>query len=134
VAEKDGEPTFAEALVNGMVAPIPDPPALAPSGEVRPKGDMRGGARNAVRVRARDSDREGSGKRRAGSPAQARQLTKAGCRKVFRDVHVSGAKSNRAQLRRLIDHNCHRFRKQRHAQWKHYAARCSPAALRAFSG
>ena len=35
--------------------------------------------------------------------AQARQLTKAGCRKVFRDVHVSGAKTNRAQLRRVID-------------------------------
>jgi DNA invertase Pin-like site-specific DNA recombinase len=35
--------------------------------------------------------------------AQARQLTKAGCKKVFRDVHVSGAKANRAQLRRVID-------------------------------
>jgi DNA invertase Pin-like site-specific DNA recombinase len=37
--------------------------------------------------------------------AQARQLTKAGCTKVFRDVHVSGggAKTNRAQLRRVID-------------------------------
>ena len=35
--------------------------------------------------------------------AQARQLTKAGCRKEFRDVHVSGAKTNRAQLRRVID-------------------------------
>jgi DNA invertase Pin-like site-specific DNA recombinase len=35
--------------------------------------------------------------------AQARQLTKAGCRKVFRDVHVSGAKTDRAQLRRVID-------------------------------
>jgi DNA invertase Pin-like site-specific DNA recombinase len=35
--------------------------------------------------------------------AQARQLTKAGCKKVFRDVHVSGAKTNRAQLRRLIE-------------------------------
>jgi DNA invertase Pin-like site-specific DNA recombinase len=34
--------------------------------------------------------------------AQARQLTKAGCKKVFRDVHVSGAKTDRAQLRRLI--------------------------------
>src|ERR1700753_1195174 len=34
---------------------------------------------------------------------QARQLTKAGCRKVFRDVHVSGAKTDRAQLRRVID-------------------------------
>jgi DNA invertase Pin-like site-specific DNA recombinase len=32
-----------------------------------------------------------------------RQLTKAGCRKVFRDVHVSGAKTDRAQLRRLLD-------------------------------
>jgi DNA invertase Pin-like site-specific DNA recombinase len=35
--------------------------------------------------------------------AQARQLTKAGCKRVFRDVHVSGAKTNRAQLRRVID-------------------------------
>src|SRR5215813_11011840 len=35
--------------------------------------------------------------------AQARQLTKAGCKKVFRDVHVSGAKTNRAQLRRVIE-------------------------------
>src|ERR1700753_2457270 len=35
--------------------------------------------------------------------AQARQLTKAGCRKVSRDVHVSGAKTDRAQLRRVID-------------------------------
>jgi DNA invertase Pin-like site-specific DNA recombinase len=35
--------------------------------------------------------------------AQARQLTKAGCKKVFRDVHVSGAKTARAQLRRVID-------------------------------
>ena len=34
--------------------------------------------------------------------AQARQLTKAGCRKVFRDVYVSGAKTDRAQLRRVI--------------------------------
>jgi DNA invertase Pin-like site-specific DNA recombinase len=35
--------------------------------------------------------------------AQIRQLTKAGCRKVFRDVHVSGAKTDRAHLRRLLD-------------------------------
>src|ERR1700731_3850886 len=35
--------------------------------------------------------------------AQTRQLTKAGGRKVFRDVHVSGAKTDRAQLRRLLD-------------------------------
>jgi DNA invertase Pin-like site-specific DNA recombinase len=35
--------------------------------------------------------------------AQARQLTKAGCKKVFRDVHVSGAKSDRVQLRRAIE-------------------------------
>jgi DNA invertase Pin-like site-specific DNA recombinase len=35
--------------------------------------------------------------------AQTRHLTKAGCRKVFRDVHVSGAKTDRAQLRRLLD-------------------------------
>jgi hypothetical protein len=26
-----------------------------------------------------------------------------GCKKVFRDVHVSGAKTNRAQLRRVIE-------------------------------
>jgi DNA invertase Pin-like site-specific DNA recombinase len=35
--------------------------------------------------------------------AQARQLTKAGCKKIVRDVHVSGAKTDRAQLRRVID-------------------------------
>ncbi len=35
--------------------------------------------------------------------AQTRQLTKAGCRKVFHGVHVSGAKTDRAQLRRLLD-------------------------------
>ena len=35
--------------------------------------------------------------------AQARQLTKAGCKKVFRDVHVSGAKTDRVQLRRVIE-------------------------------
>ena len=35
--------------------------------------------------------------------AQARQLTNVGCKKVFRDVHVSGAKTDRAQLRRLLD-------------------------------
>jgi DNA invertase Pin-like site-specific DNA recombinase len=35
--------------------------------------------------------------------AQARQLAKAGCRKVFRDVHVSGAKTDRAPLRRVIE-------------------------------
>jgi len=35
--------------------------------------------------------------------AQARQLTKAGCKKVFRDVHVSGAKTDPAQLRRVIE-------------------------------
>src|ERR1700735_1812449 len=35
--------------------------------------------------------------------AQARQLTKAGCQKVFRDVHVSGAKTDRAQLLRMIE-------------------------------
>ncbi len=35
--------------------------------------------------------------------AQVRQLTKAGCKKVFRDVHVSGAKTDRAQLRRVIE-------------------------------
>jgi DNA invertase Pin-like site-specific DNA recombinase len=31
-----------------------------------------------------------------------RQLTKAGCKKVFREV-ASGAKTDRAQLRRVID-------------------------------
>ena len=35
--------------------------------------------------------------------AQARQLTKVGCKKVFRDVHVSGAKTDRVQLRRVIE-------------------------------
>jgi Resolvase, N terminal domain len=34
--------------------------------------------------------------------AQVRQLTKAGCKKVFREV-ASGAKIARAQLRRLLD-------------------------------
>jgi DNA invertase Pin-like site-specific DNA recombinase len=34
---------------------------------------------------------------------QAQELTEAGCKKVFRDVHVSGAKTDRAQLRRVID-------------------------------
>ena len=34
--------------------------------------------------------------------AQVRQLTKAGCKKVFRKV-ASGAKTDRAQLRRLLD-------------------------------
>jgi DNA invertase Pin-like site-specific DNA recombinase len=34
--------------------------------------------------------------------AQVRQLTKVGCKKVFREV-ASGAEANRAQLRRLID-------------------------------
>src|SRR3954465_5819081 len=33
--------------------------------------------------------------------AQVRQLTKAGCKKVFREV-ASGAKTNRAQLCRLL--------------------------------
>jgi DNA invertase Pin-like site-specific DNA recombinase len=33
--------------------------------------------------------------------AQVRQLTKAGCKKVFREV-ASGAKSDRVQLRRLL--------------------------------
>jgi DNA invertase Pin-like site-specific DNA recombinase len=35
--------------------------------------------------------------------AQARQLAKAGCPKVFRDVHVSGGKTDCAQLHRMID-------------------------------
>jgi DNA invertase Pin-like site-specific DNA recombinase len=43
------------------------------------------------------------GGKSASVEAQARQLTKAGCKKVFRDVHVSGAKADRAQLRRMID-------------------------------
>ena len=34
--------------------------------------------------------------------AQVRQLTKAGCERVFREV-ASGAKTDRAQLRRLLD-------------------------------
>jgi len=34
--------------------------------------------------------------------AQVHQLTKAGCKKVFREV-TSGAKTDRAQLRRLLD-------------------------------
>ena len=34
--------------------------------------------------------------------AQVRQLTKAGCKQVFREV-ASGAKTDRAQLRRLLD-------------------------------
>src|ERR1700682_3973255 len=34
--------------------------------------------------------------------AQVRQLTKAGCKTVFREV-ASGAKTDRAQLRRLLD-------------------------------
>ena len=33
--------------------------------------------------------------------AQARQLTKAGCRRVFRET-ASGAKTDRAQLRRVV--------------------------------
>ena len=33
--------------------------------------------------------------------AQVRQLTKAGCKKVFREV-ASGAKTDRVQLRRLL--------------------------------
>ena len=33
--------------------------------------------------------------------AQVRQLTKAGCKKVFRET-ASGAKTDRAQLRRLL--------------------------------
>ena len=35
--------------------------------------------------------------------AQGRQLTKAGCKKVFREV-ASGAKTDRSQLRRALDH------------------------------
>ncbi len=35
--------------------------------------------------------------------AQARHLTKAGSKKASRDVHVSGATTDRAQLRRVIE-------------------------------
>jgi DNA invertase Pin-like site-specific DNA recombinase len=35
--------------------------------------------------------------------AQVRQLTKAGCKKVFREV-ASGAKTDRAQLHRVLNH------------------------------
>lgn len=35
--------------------------------------------------------------------ARAWQLTKTGCTKAFDEVHVSGAKADRAQLRRLLD-------------------------------
>src|SRR5258705_10100451 len=38
----------------------------------------------------------------ARADAQARQLAKAGCKKVFRDIHVSGAKTDRAQLCQVI--------------------------------
>ncbi len=34
--------------------------------------------------------------------AQVRQLTRAGCKKVFREV-ASGARTDREQLRRLLD-------------------------------
>ena len=34
--------------------------------------------------------------------AQVRQLTKAGCKKVFRET-ASGAKTDRAQLRKALD-------------------------------
>ena len=35
--------------------------------------------------------------------AQVRQLTKAGCKKVFREVHASGAMTDRARLCRMLD-------------------------------
>ena len=35
--------------------------------------------------------------------AQARQLSKAGCKKVFREMHVSETKTGPAQLRRVMD-------------------------------
>jgi hypothetical protein len=38
-----GEPTFAEDIVNGEVAPIPDLFALAPNGEVGPRAAIRCG-------------------------------------------------------------------------------------------
>jgi DNA invertase Pin-like site-specific DNA recombinase len=47
--------------------------------------------------------RVSSGGKSESVDAQGRQLTKAGCRKVFRDVHANGAKTDRAQLRRVID-------------------------------
>lgn len=34
---------------------------------------------------------------------QVRQLTNVGYRKVLREIHVSGAKADRAQLRRVIE-------------------------------
>ena len=43
------------------------------------------------------------GGRSASVDAQARQLAKARYKKAFRDVHVSGAKTDRAQLRRVIE-------------------------------
>ena len=43
------------------------------------------------------------GGKSASVDAQARQVTKAGCKKVFRDLHVSGVKPDRAQLRRVIE-------------------------------
>jgi len=44
-----------------------------------------------------------AGRQKRDVDAQARPLTKAGCKKVFRDVHVSGAKADRTQLRRVIE-------------------------------
>lgn len=35
--------------------------------------------------------------------ARARQLTKAGCKRVLHGVHVSGARTDRAQLRGAIE-------------------------------
>jgi DNA invertase Pin-like site-specific DNA recombinase len=35
--------------------------------------------------------------------AQAAQLRRAGCKKIIREIHMSGAKTDRAPLRRLIE-------------------------------
>jgi DNA invertase Pin-like site-specific DNA recombinase len=50
-----------------------------------------------------DYARVSPGGKSEGVDAQARQLTKARCKKVFQDVHVSGAKTDRAHLRHAIE-------------------------------
>jgi hypothetical protein len=54
------------------------------------------------------------GDKRDSVEAQARQLTNAGCRKAFRDAHLSGAKTDGAQLRRVIDQQEARRLMRRH--------------------
>jgi hypothetical protein len=54
--------------------------------------------RHEIRLRARASP----GGKSESADAQARRPTKAGGKKVFRDMHVGGAKTDRAQLRRVI--------------------------------